>query len=61
MNPQTPAHIPLLEVKCPCKHRLCVHKEVTTMAFVPYNPNPKGTLTGDCAIREMMEQLKVRS
>lgn len=21
------------------------------MAFVPYNPNPKGTLTGDCAIR----------
>lgn len=31
------------------------------MAFIPYNPNPKGTLTGDCAIREMMEQLKVRS
>lgn len=21
------------------------------MSFVPYNPNPKGTLTGDCAIR----------
>lgn len=21
------------------------------MSFIPYNPNPKGTLTGDCAIR----------
>lgn len=21
------------------------------MAFIPYNPNPYGTFTGDCAIR----------